>query len=425
MHQRSDVKSKLKEILSQYTSVYKIEDAQNDQKVKPSTIYLAPENKQMVVLNDYIFLLDSKPKHFSKPSISISFESLSNEYKEQFMAIVVCGYGQDGSDALKTIKDNGGVVLIQQLYECQATPMLEAAINTKNFDKIMSINDISLLLYNKITKENNINIHLNQFLENIFIIYGYDYRNYHKQHIIRRIEYTYNILKPKNFKDFEKMVLEDKEIFKNLFLDISVNVTTFFRNPEVYSELKSYLKQHFSNKDSIKIWCAGCSSGEEPYSIAIILKELGVLDRSLIYATDINDMILQFAKNGAYSNKSYELFKEYYHKADNSENFDQYFNHFDNFVTIKDEIKKNVLFFRHNLVSDGILNEFQLIICRNVLIYFNKDLTLKVFDLFDRSLESGGVLLLGQSETFYYDEKKYQPIDQMKKIFIKKKSKDG
>ena len=425
MHQRSDMDSKLQAILNKYTTVYKVEDAKNDQKVKPSTIYIAPNNKHMIVLNDYIFLSDDEPKHFSKPSISISFESLANEYKDQFMAIVVCGYGKDGSDALEVVKHFGGVVLVEKFDECKATAMLESAVETKNYDKILSLNDISLLLYDKIKQEKSLDIHLTQFLQNIYDRYGYDYRDYHKQHILRRIEYSYKTLNVKSFNQFQEMVLKDKVIFENLFLDISVNVTTFFRNPDVYEELKRYLKEHFKNKESIKVWCAGCSSGEEPYSVAILLHELGLWERSLIYATDINDIVLQFAKNGAYSNKSYKLFKEYYYKANNNQDFDSYFNHYDNFVTIKDIFKKRILFFKHNLVTDGVLNEFQLIICRNVLIYFNKDLTIKVFDLFDRSLQDGGVLLLGESETFYYNKKNYQPIDKSKKIFIKNELQDG
>ena len=424
MHQKSDMKSHLRDILQKYTSHYKVVEAKNDIKVQPSTIYVAPSNKHLIVLQGYIFLTNEKAKHFSKPSISVSFDSLSNEYHNKLMAILVCGYGADGSDSLKNIRDKGGIVILEQLYECQATAMLENAINTKQFDKILSCNDISKLLYDKITKENNIEIDLDDFLEEIYLQYGYDYRDYHKKHIVRRIEHSCNILHQNNFKEFQQKVLSDKAIFQKLFLDISVNVTTFFRNPHIYKNLKKEIKNRFQDRQSIKIWCAGCSSGEEPYSIAIILKELGLLDKSLIYATDINDVILQFAKNGVYSKKSYVLFKEYYKKANNLEKFSKYFNHYDHFVTVKDEIKEKILFFRHNLATDGVLNEFQLIICRNVIIYFNKDLTVRVFDLFNDSLGENGMLILGESETFY-NKYNYRVLDETSKIYLKNGKVDG
>jgi len=418
MHQKSDVKSPLEDILQKYTVYYKVKEAKDNMYVEPSTIYIAPPNKHMIVLKDFIFLTDDKPKHFSRPSISVSFESLAHEYKQQLMVILVCGYGADGSDSLKIVREYGGVVIIEQLYECVATAMLENGINTKEFDKILSLNDISILLYDKIKKDNSIEIHLVDFLEQIYQTYGYDYRDYHKKHIIRRIEYSYKKLMSKSFEEFKQKVLTDKSVFQQLFLDISVNVTTFFRDPTVYKELKKYFKKYLVQLPSIKIWCAGCSSGEEPYSIAILLKELGVLDKSLIYATDINEVVLQFAKNGAYSLKSYHLFEEYYKKANGDKNFSDYFVFYDNFVTITDELKKNVLFFRHNLATDGVLNQFQLIICRNVIIYFNKDLTMRVFDLFNSSLEDNGLLVLGESERFY-NNYNYTILDQHHKIYLK------
>jgi chemotaxis protein methyltransferase CheR len=418
MHQKNDVPSYLNKILQKYTTHYTLINAEDNLKVEPSSIYIASPGKHMLIKDGYIFLSDSEAKNFSKPSISVTFKSLSQEYREKFLAIIVCGYGADGSDALKQIREHGGIVFIEQLYECQATPMLENAINTKQFDKILSIRDISTILYEKITKENSIEENLDFFLEEIYLKYGYDYRGYQKKHLKRRIEHFYNEERYERFADLKEDVLTKRKVFEELFLDLSINVTTFFRNPKVFETLRQEIKERFLDNNSIKIWCAGCSSGEEPYSIAILLKELGVLEKSLIYATDINDVILEYAKNGAYSKKSFEVFKEHYQQANGVLEFENYFNSYSDFVTVNKEIKDKILFFKHNLSLGKTLNQFQVIICRNVIIYFNKNLTMKVFQLFDNSLDEGGLLLLGESETLY-DEFQYKVVSEDKKIYQK------
>jgi len=418
IHQKTDTQSYLKEILQKYTIHYKVVDVIQPLQIEPSTIYLAPPSKHIIVEDNTIQPNDDEKYNFSKPSISITFKSLSYKYKEQLLVILVCGYGMDGSDSLEVIKHNGGIVFIEQPFECDATAMLENAINTKKFDKILSLNDMSKLIYDKLKYENDIEIGLDDFLEQIYLTYRYDYRNYHKSHIIRRINYFYNKSDFTTYKEFQQKVLTNKSIFENLFLDISVNVTTFFRDYDVYKQIKKELQKRFANQKHIKIWCAGCSSGEEPYSVAILLDELGLLNRSIIYATDINDTMIQFAKNGIYSKQYYQLFWKNYDKISDKNIFDQYFDHYDNFVVIKDRVKNKIIFFKHNLVTDDRIDEFQLIFCRNVIIYFNKNLTSKVFDIFDRSLEQNGILVLGESENF--DQLfNYHPISKKQKIYLK------
>ena len=422
MHQRRDIKSTLAEILQSYTKYYNVVLVKSDIKVMPSTIYVAPPNKQMIVVSGYIFLTDDNERNFAKPSISTTFESLAYEYNEQLLVILVCGYGADGSDSLKLVRERGGLVVIEQPFECKATPMLENAINTKEYDFILSIYDISKFLQENIARRGNIRDYLKDFLEDIYEVYGYDYRNYNQEHIARRVEYFYNRFGFGNFIDFKYKVLNDKDYFKEMFLDISVNVTTFFRNPDTFKKLKDILIEEFRDKKSIKIWCAGCSTGEEPYSLAILLKELDLLERSLIYATDINDIVLQQAKNGAYPIKSYELFLSHYLNMGGVKNFCNYFKIYDDFVVVNNDLKDKILFFKHNLVTDGALNEFQLIFCRNVIIYFNRELTNRVFNLFDMSLENNGVLVLGESESI--NRENFKVLDGKNRIY-KKESIDG
>jgi len=416
MHQKSDQESVLSSVLQKYTSVYNVVEAQSDMKIKPATIYTIPSNKHLIVAGGFIFLTDEEKRNFSRPSISTTFESLSNEYKHTLLSVIVCGYGNDASDSLDTLQENGTTVIVEDPIECEAKPMLTNAIATKQIDHVFSIEKINSFISSYINTEIFTAKELDVFLKKVDKKYGYDYSGYNLKHIQRRIHLFYNTLKPKDFLDFENKVLQSSSIFRDLFLNISVNITTFYRNPEVFKILREELLPKLDSFLDIKIWCAGCSSGEEPYSIAIILKELGLLDKSLIYATDLNEVILENAKNGLYSKDSYNMFLKNYYKAGGSESFSRYFTDYDDFVQINDNIKENILFFRHNLVLDGKMNDFQLIFCRNVLIYFDKDLKAKVFNLFNESLDNYGFLVLGESESLNMDNS-FKTIDEKNKIY--------
>lgn len=415
MHQKADEKSNLAKLLQAKTKNYKVIEAKSDMKIEPSTIYTAPPGKHLIVIGDFIFLSHEKKINYSRPSISVAFDYLSKEYRSSLLLILISGYGSDGSDSLKNAKNNESRILIQDPNDCEEKPMLENAIKTGNYDEILSIKKICEYISEhsnnkEIQKEDIIFL-----LENIYSKYGYDYRGYNLNHIKRRVKLFYYNLKPKNFTDFVEIILNNKNIFKDLFLNISVNITTFYRNPNVFKSLREEVLPKLDSFVDIKIWCAGCSSGEEPYSIAIFLKELGLLNKSLIYATDLNDVILKNAQNALYSKESYNTFLKNYYKAGGDESFSSYFNTHDNFVELKDEIKENILFFRHNLDLDAKINDFQLIFCRNVLIYFDPKLKNKVFDLFKESLDSYGFLVLGESESL--TNKSFKNIDKKNRIY--------
>lgn len=416
MHQKADNHSTLSTILQTHTEYYKVVEAKSDMKIEPATIYTAPPGVHMIVAGGFIFLTDTPKRNFSRPSISTTFETLSNELKSTLLAILVCGYGADGSDSLEILEKNGTTVIIEEPSECEATPMLENAIKTRKYDYILSIDDINEYISRFINNEFFTNDDLEGFLVKIYKVYGYDYSGYSLSHIRRRVHLFYSTLKPKNFIEFEKMVLSNKSIFKDLFLNISVNITTFFRNPQVFKVLRNEILPKLDSFMDIKVWCAGCSSGEEPYSIAIFLRELGLLDRSLIYATDINDVILKNAQNGLFSKENYNLFLKHYYQAGGNQSFSKYFNNHEDFVEIKEELKERILFFRHNLVLDSKINDFQLIFCRNVIIYFDNELKNKIFKLFKDSLDSYGFLVLGESESLDNHED-YKIVDKVNKIY--------
>jgi chemotaxis protein methyltransferase CheR len=421
IHKRSDMKSNLDILVGNKTPHFKATLAQNDTKVMPSTIYIAPPGKHMIVSGGYIFLLDDTPVHYSKPSVSVLFESLAKEYSSELLCILLCGYGQDGSDALNSLKQKNAKIIIEDPDECEAKMMLNSAINTSNYDAILPLDEILSYIYKHLLNEMKISdAELNDFLEKILQHYGYDYRHYYKTHILRRIEHFCFSKDISSLSVLQKLVLNNKSAFEKLFLDISINVTTFFRNPHTYKKLREDIIPKLDSYPSIKIWCAGCSSGEEPYSVAILLHELGLLERSIIYATDLNPTILKKAKNGLYSDESFKLFMRHYYASGAEESFSEYFHKHKGFVEVKEFIKSKILFFEHNLTTDDVVNHFQIIFCRNVIIYFDEELKKSVFKLFDKSLERHGFLILGESETHDKEFKNYETFDSQCKLYQKK-----
>lgn len=419
IHQKRDAQNTIAGILQKYTKHYTVVTALDNQKVKPSYIYVAPSNYQMTVVDGYI-LLDSKgEQNFARPSISVTFESLAKEYEEHLITVLVCGYGKDGSDALGVVKDVGATVVIQQPYECLASPMLQNAIETRNFDYILPLEDICSYLFERLQEPYLTQEELVKFLEKIYEVYGYDFRNYDLKHIRRRVEIFFKKWQFSSFTAMIYKVLESKTLFQVMFLDLSINVSTFFRNPPTFLSLRKLLQNILHKSGPIKIWSAGCSTGEEPYSLAILLDELGVIDRAIIYATDMNEAVLEEAKNGAYAVESFEVFEKHYIESGGKREFSSYFDKYEDFVVVKQEIREKVVFFKHNLAMDGVLNEFQLIFCRNVIIYFNENLSRKVFKLFYESLEKGGVLVIGESEALKHEG--FAPLDPKNKIFQKVK----
>lgn len=239
---------------------------------------------------------------------------------------------------------------------------------------------------------------VNDLLKDINMIYGYDYTEYQVDSIIRRINIAMTREGVYDFQLFKDLVLNNEEVFHNLFLDLSINITEFFRNPEVFSFIRDKILPYLNSYSHIKIWCAGCSNGKEVYSLAMILKECGMLEKTQIYATDINPYVIEEAKNGMYSMNTLDKDINNYRCSKGENSFIQYFEIKKDYIKIKDELRKNILFFQHSLLNNGRLNEFNLIICRNVFIYFNDSLQEKVLKNFHSSLETNGFLILGKSE---------------------------
>lgn len=269
-----------------------------------------------------------------------------------------------------------------------------------------------MLLDLPVISEEQVEILLSDLLEH----YGYDFTGYSKASIKRRILRLYLLDKAVSFAEFRFRISNDQVYFKRFVEQITVNVTEMFRDPSFFKTLRNEVLPKLGTYPFIRIWLAGCSTGEEAFSISIILKELNLLQKSLIYATDLNPSVLEKAGQGMFGLNQMKQYSENYILSGGTKDFSSYYTAKYSLAKFDDDLKQKIIFSTHNLVSDHSFNEFQLILCRNVLIYFDRDLQQKVLSLFDESLEDLGYLALGTKETLDFTSvaKKYKRLPQEK-----------
>jgi chemotaxis protein methyltransferase CheR len=273
------------------------------------------------------------------------------------------------------------------------------------------------------TKNEIENIEIELFLNAIFLRYGYDFRNYAQATVKRRIR---NILLHFSYNNVSELIprlLYDKLFFKSIILNFSVTVSEMFRDPFFYKSLRENVIPYLKTYPFVKIWVAGCATGQEVYSLAILLKEENFYDRATIFATDFNDIALKKAEEGIYSIKEIASFEKNYVLSGGKAKFsDYYITKYDS-AKFDDALKERITFANHNLASDSVFGEMNLILCRNVLIYFNKELQNRVLNLYKESLVNNGFLCLGIKESLIFSDvnEDFETIDENHKIFQYKK----
>lgn len=253
---------------------------------------------------------------------------------------------------------------------------------------------------------------LQLLINDIFEYYGYDFSGYSMASFKRRVDRLYQIDGFSSFAEFLSRVRVDGAYFSRMVEEITVNVTEMFRDPTVYAVLRNEIIPVLATKPFIRIWHAGCSTGEEVYSMAILLKEANLLHKSLIYATDINTNVLDTAKSGVFPLRMMKTYSENYVAAGGREDFSKYYIANYGIAKFSSELSEKMVFSQHNLVSDRSFNEFDVILCRNVLIYFDKDLQDRALHLFDDSLAPLGYMVLGTKETIKFSgiQTKYEQL---------------
>jgi chemotaxis protein methyltransferase CheR len=265
----------------------------------------------------------------------------------------------------------------------------------------------------------NENIEVKLLLEAIFQKYGYDFRDYSRASIKRRIKHTLAMCDLNNISEMIHNSLYDERFFSTLLLNLSINVTEMFRDPLFYKALIETVINALAKKSFIRIWHAGCATGEEAYSMAIILKEAGLYERSRIYATDFNEEVIHKAREGIYSIDNIIKYGKNYTESTGNNNFSKYYTSRYDYAIIDRSLRKNIIFSDYNLVTDQVFCEMDLIVCRNVLIYFNKKLQNRVINLFIESLAPNGYLCLGLQESIKFTNfaDRFEEIARKEKIY--------
>jgi len=272
-----------------------------------------------------------------------------------------------------------------------------------------------------LSNERNTDIEIRLLIEAIYLKYSYDFRDYSGASIKRRIHHALRQFECRTVSALQERVLHDPGMFLQLLQYLTIPVSEMFRDPSHFLALRNEVVPLLRTWPSIKIWIAGCSTGEEVYSMAILLREEGLLDRTIIYATDINPSSLEKAKQGIYSVQSMQRYADNYRLAGGRRDFSEYYTAAYGHAIMDGTLRENVTFADHSLATDSVFSETQLVSCRNVLIYFNKELQDRAFGLFHESLCHRGFLVLGSKESVDFSSygDRFVPLVKPERIFRK------
>lgn len=425
-HLSPDFKSLMPELLSKHTDM-RIYTAKDKQMLKPNCIYLNQRNKNLHLKGSKIYQLEKGPRNNLNLPIDIFFHTLGEEFKERAYAVILSGTGSDGSRGIRSIKENGGTIIVQDPKKAQFDGMPNSAIHTNTVDYVLDIQRIAETLTNKRSsvkllevgnnEADKIETQIKKILVDVFKYSGIDFREYKKNTLFRRLEKRMNINNFTNLPDYARF-LQDNDDEKNaLKNDFLIGVTRFFRDEEAFNSLKEDVIPNIclskKSGETARIWIPGCSTGEEVYSIAILFSNFITKNKLnidfKIFATDIDNRGLNKASAGLYSmNIINEIEKEY---------LDKYFFKLDEELHIIKKIRERIVFSRHNLINDPPFINMDLISCRNLLIYLDFNIQKRVMQNFQFALNIFGYLFLGNSESLGVVAKHFKTINTKWKIF--------
>lgn len=397
--------------------------------IKPNCVYLNPPDKNVVIINGTLQLMERVKTEGINLPIDSFFRSMASDLGEKAICIILSGTATDGTLGLKAVKGEGGIAIVQDPDSAKYDGMPRSAIATGIVDYILPVEKIpgKLVKYintpyigvPKIIK--TVDDHFSNYIQKVFVLIrtstGHDLSHYKQTTICRRIERRMAIHQINKISIYVKYLQETPSEIKILFKDMLIGVTNFFRDPEAFELLEEKviydLLKRKKSESSIRIWVVGCSTGEEAYSIAIILSELiEKLNISLnvqIFASDIDAQAIEHARVGIYPDSI---------AADISK---KRLNHFflkeKNTYKVKKQIREMVVFAVQNVINDPPFSKLDMISCRNLLIYMDSELQKKILPLFHYSLNIGGVLFLGTSESIGEFTNLFKPVNSKLKIY--------
>ena len=420
----------LPELLQRATPML-VQQAGNRMKTRPNYVYVIPPNKDLVILHDTLYLLDRLAPHGLRLPIDSFFRSLAEDRRERAIGVILSGMGSDGTLGLRAIKEQGGLVLVQDPTEAKFDGMPHSAIEAGYADVVATAGELTTRIVNivgklpptdenlpePVAKENSSDF------EKVCILLRshtrHDFSRYKKSTIYRRIERRMGIHQLRQISDYVHFLQENPQEIDLLFKELLIGVTHFFRDPAAWAYLQESVlpamimaKQDFG---ILRAWVAGCSTGEEAYSLAITLKELVEKSKPLeqvvvqIFATDLDPDAIAKARKGYFpANIAADL---------SPERLARFFREDGSGFRVAEEIRQMVVFATQNVVMDPPFTKLDILTCRNLLIYLGPDLQKKLLRLFHYSLNPGGVLFLGSAESIGSFHNLFSPLDGRARIY--------
>lgn len=406
--------------------------AEDGMRVEPNHVYVAPANRDLAILHGTIQLIEHVEAHGFRLPIDFFFKSLAADFGEKAICIILSGMASDGTAGLKAVKSELGMVMVQDPVSAKFDGMPSSAIRTELADYILPPEEMADQLI-KYTSHKTMAVLSNRataagkipdMFQKLFILLrnrtGHDFSQYKQNTIHRRVERRIAISQLDNLPNYIRMLQENPAESESLFRELLIGVTTFFRDPESFVKLKAVLLELVKTKPDngqIRIWVPGCSTGEEAYSVAIILREcLSESTKTLnvqIFATDIDGIAIEKARIGSYSGIASDVGKE---------RLSHFFTSRDDRFQIRKDIREMVIFAQQSVIKDPPFTKLDLITCRNLLIYFNTELQKKIIPVFHYSLLPNGILFLGSSETINVFVDLFSIIDNKWKIYRRRAS---
>lgn len=423
-HLSPDYKSLLSEILSKYTDMSVIQ-AEEGMEVKPNTVYVIQPGKNMRIQGGKLLMTDQVPKELNLP-IDLFLRSLAEEAKAQAIAIILSGTGSDGTNGIKAIKENDGLVIVQDVSTSKFG-MPKSAIRTGLVDAQLTPEEIALELQHIVGTEISVVPGKpeqevdNELMKKVYLILkkisNVNFTHYKQTTILRRMERRMMLTHKETLSDYVDYLYEAPEEVRLLSKEVLIGVTSFFRDSEFFQILKEKALPEIVNRiapdDAIRVWVAGCSTGEEAYSIAILFTEVMEAMKTRreikIFATDLDAEAISTAGKGVYGDNIIDLVS--------AARLSRYFTRKNNTYVVNREIRKMIVFSPHNVFQDPPFGRLDLISCRNMLIYFQPVLQNDLFAIFHSALKDNGYLFLGKSEAIGAYTEAFPVVDAAAKIF--------
>lgn len=423
-------KSMLVHLLSRESKMV-VREAENGAVLEPNQVYITPPDKDITLSNDRIQLSRPSANVGPKPSVDVLLHSVAREYGRRVISIILSGTGSDGASGVVAVKNHGGFVVIQEPDTAKYSGMPISAINTGVADAVMAPEKMGDEILDYLSNPGQIRgkaaasipadgTAIEKILRILSNRTGTDFSNYKPATIRRRLEKRLSMLNLSSLEDYLKLVEKNSREVDEMFNMILIGVTTFFRDTEAFFKLDAYLRkliQTKSSRDAVRIWVPGCSTGEEAYSLAIllnrILREQSSRLNVQIFATDIDETAVTVARKGVYSEQSVEGVPP--------EILDQYFVKKGKDYELIKSVRSMVLFSKHDVTRNPPFLKLDLISCRNLLIYFGAALQQQVIPIFHYALNADGYLFLGKSETVGQFADLFATLDGKNKIFQRKR----